>query len=98
MVVNYTEGSTKSPTWIDELSTNCLELQDSVENCCKLCVLDEDLLIILHADDSVYGVGGYRFQDKDGKRIPIQFLNEQLHTTERKWKIAENEMLTSNLF
>jgi hypothetical protein len=54
--------------------------------------MDEDLPIFLHTDASIYGIGGYLFQEKDGHKIPIQFLNKQLNKTERKWNIVEKEM------
>ena len=54
--------------------------------------MDEDLPVYLHTDASIIGIGGYLFQEKDGKRYPIQFLNKQLKPTERKWNIVEKEM------
>ena len=54
--------------------------------------MDEDLPIYLHTDASIIGIGGYLFQVKDKKRIPIQFLNKQLNSTERNWNIVEKEM------
>ena len=32
------------------------------------------------------------FQEKNEKKIPVQFLNKQLNKTERKWNIVEKEM------
>merc|ERR1711991_969210 len=54
--------------------------------------MDEDLPIYLHTDASIIGIGGYLFQVKDKKRIPIQFLNKQLNSTERNWNIVEKDM------
>ena len=76
MIPGYTKGSTKPLQWTDELRVKFKELQDAVANCCKLYFLDEELPIFLHTDASTYGVGGYLFQQKDDKRIPIQFLNK----------------------
>ena len=85
MITGYTKVYTKSLRRTDELRIKFKELQDAVANCCKLYFLDEELPIFLHTDASTYGVGGYLFQQKDDKRIPIQFLNKQLNQTERKW-------------
>ena len=92
MITNYTKRSTKPLSWTTEIKTKFVELQDAVANCCKLYFMDEDLPVYLHTDASVIGIGGYLFQEKDGRRIPIQFLNKQLNTTERKWNIVEKEM------
>ena len=94
MIPGYTKGSTKPLQWTDELRIKVKELQDAVANCCKIYFLDEDLPIFLHTDASTYGVGGYLFQQKDDKRIPIQFLNKQLNKTKRKWNTVEKEMYT----
>ena len=74
MITNYTKGSTKPLAWTNVLRTKFAELQEAVANCCKLYFMDEDLPVYLHTDASIIGIGGYLFQEKDGKRYPIQFL------------------------
>ena len=92
MIPDYKKGSNKPLQWTSELTKKFTELQDAVANCCKLYFLDERLPIYLHTDASIYGIGVYLFQVKDKQNIPIQFLNKQLNSTERKWNIVEKEM------
>ena len=76
MIEKYTKGSTEPLLWNNELEIKFKELQDAVSNCCKLYFLDDELPIFLHTDASVNGIGCYLFQDKDGEKIPIQFINK----------------------
>ena len=91
MIEKYTKGSTEPLLWNNELEIKFKELQDAVSNCCKLYFLDDELPIFLHTDASVNGIGCYLFQDKDGEKIPIQFINKGLNKTERNWNIVEKE-------
>ena len=92
MIQGYVRASKMPLEWNDELNDNFIKLKAAVANCTKLYFIDDKLPIFLHTDASVIGIGSYLFQLKDGKRIPIRFVNKLLNKTERNWNIVEKEM------
>ena len=92
MIQGYVRASKRPLEWNDELNDNFIKLKAAVANCTKLYFIDDKLPIFLHTDASVIGIGSYLFQLKDGKRIPIRFVNKLLNKTERNWNIVEKEM------
>ena len=81
----------KAITWTDEASRAFAELKAAINDCQKLFYIDDHSPIHLYTDASLYGIGAYLCQVRDGKEVMIALMSRTLTDTQRRWSTIERE-------
>jgi hypothetical protein len=93
MILNYNKKKANTQlVWTKETSAKFADLLEAVNTCPKLFFYQEGKgEIFLHTDASQYGIGGYLFQNIDGKSYPIAIISKTLTSTELRWSTPEKD-------
>ena len=77
--------------WTDEAIEAFERIKREINECPKLFFIDDSSPIHLYTDASLYGIGAYLCQLRDGKEHAIAFMSKTLTEVQRKWSTPERE-------
>jgi hypothetical protein len=75
--------------WTEEGEASFEDIKKKINACPKLFFLDGAHPIYLHTDASDYAIGGYLFQVKNDKEVPIRFMSKSLAGAQLRWSTIE---------
>ena len=82
---------TRRLKWDDECREAFRKIKEDINNCPTLFFIDDESEIFLHTDASLYGIGAYLFQVKNGVEKPVAFMSKLLTPQEINWNTTEKE-------
>ncbi|HCK04385.1 MAG TPA: hypothetical protein DHV86_06465, partial [Methylophilaceae bacterium] len=77
--------------WLQNELDAFKKLKDEIYNMPLLFFIDDKLPIYLNTDACESGIGGYLYQVKEGKEVPIGFYSSKLRGSELQWNTYEKE-------